>query len=157
MLSKPKAKASSDRKIAREQVVGDLGFEAGRIVIVRVEDYADSSDGKAGDDRDETEVGRFRAGGCAYCVRVCESDPYTQAPADAYENIAIVLTERELQIAALLARGRCNKQIAGQLRISEHTVSSYLTRIFSKLGVHSRSAVAARFAAWMSRTAAPPT
>jgi DNA-binding NarL/FixJ family response regulator len=56
-------------------------------------------------------------------------------------DIVTVLTERELQIATLVASGHANKQIAKQLRISEWTVSTHLRRIFIKLHVDSRAAM----------------
>ena len=56
-------------------------------------------------------------------------------------NPAEVLTERELEIATLVALGRPNKQIAAQLQISEWTVSTHLRRIFAKLSVRSRAAM----------------
>jgi DNA-binding CsgD family transcriptional regulator len=52
-----------------------------------------------------------------------------------------VLTERETEIATLVAMGRPNKQIADRLHISEWTVSTHLRRIFVKLGVRSRAAM----------------
>ncbi|MEY6431826.1 helix-turn-helix transcriptional regulator [Thioalkalicoccus limnaeus] len=55
-----------------------------------------------------------------------------------------LLTPRELQVAALVAEGHGNKQIAHRLRLSEWTVSSYLRRIFVKLGVRTRAAMVAR-------------
>jgi DNA-binding CsgD family transcriptional regulator len=55
-----------------------------------------------------------------------------------------ILTQRELQIANLVAQGRCNKQIAIQLQISEWTVSTHLRRVFAKLGVDSRAAMVYR-------------
>ncbi len=64
--------------------------------------------------------------------------PYAVAPA------AEVLTGRELQIVALVADGRVNKQIADVLRISEWTVSTHLRRIFAKLGVDTRAAMVSR-------------
>jgi DNA-binding CsgD family transcriptional regulator len=54
------------------------------------------------------------------------------------------LTARELQIVALVAEGRVNKQIAGDLRISEWTVSTHLRRVFAKLGVDTRAAMVSR-------------
>jgi DNA-binding CsgD family transcriptional regulator len=57
-----------------------------------------------------------------------------------------VLTQRELQIVALVAKGRPNKEIAVRLRISEWTVSTHLRRIFAKLGVESRAAMVFRCA-----------
>lgn len=48
-------------------------------------------------------------------------------------------TRRELEVVTLLARGMSNREIAGQLFISEHTVRNHLGHIFSKLGVSSRT------------------
>jgi DNA-binding CsgD family transcriptional regulator len=55
--------------------------------------------------------------------------------------LAEILTARELQIAALVAEGRVNKQIAAELKISEWTVSTHLRRIFAKLNVDTRAAM----------------
>jgi DNA-binding NarL/FixJ family response regulator len=48
------------------------------------------------------------------------------------------LSERERQIAALVARGMKNKDIASQLSISENTVKRHLQSIFSKTGARDR-------------------
>ncbi|MGD9704416.1 MAG: LuxR C-terminal-related transcriptional regulator [Acidimicrobiia bacterium] len=53
------------------------------------------------------------------------------------------LTERELEILHLLAEGKTNRGIAQQLVISEKTVASHVSHIFTKLGVTSRSAATA--------------
>ena len=53
------------------------------------------------------------------------------------------LSERELEVAKLVAQGKTNRQIAAEIFLSEKTVESHLSHIFSKLGVRSRSAVAA--------------
>jgi DNA-binding CsgD family transcriptional regulator len=55
-----------------------------------------------------------------------------------------LLTARELQIVALVAEGRANKQIAAELRISEWTVSTHLRRIYAKLDVDTRAAMVTR-------------
>jgi DNA-binding CsgD family transcriptional regulator len=52
------------------------------------------------------------------------------------------LSERELEVSGLIARGKMNKEIADVLGISLHTVQNHVTHIFDKLGVHSRSGVA---------------
>jgi DNA-binding NarL/FixJ family response regulator len=53
---------------------------------------------------------------------------------------AAALSRREREIAGLVALGSTNRQIADRLVISEKTVESHLTRIFTKLGVSSRTA-----------------
>ena len=54
------------------------------------------------------------------------------------------LTPREREVALLLAGGLANRQIAGELTISERTVTTHVERILRKLGAASRSQVAAR-------------
>jgi two-component system NarL family response regulator len=49
------------------------------------------------------------------------------------------LTGRELDVLALLASGKTNKEIGANLYISETTVKSHLRSIFSKLNVLSRT------------------
>lgn len=49
-----------------------------------------------------------------------------------------LLTKREEEVVRLVAEGMQNREIAGELRLSEHTVKNYLFHIFEKLGVSSR-------------------
>lgn len=55
------------------------------------------------------------------------------------------LTDRELQILEMVARGLQNKIIAANLRLSEHTVKIHLHNIITKLGAHNRTEAAAAF------------
>lgn len=55
----------------------------------------------------------------------------------------IDLTDRELEVLALVARGERSKEIAIQLGISERTVKAHLASIYEKLGVDSRAAAIA--------------
>lgn len=57
------------------------------------------------------------------------------------------LTDRELEIARLVAAGLNNREIAGCLSISRNTVKEALKRVFRKAGVDSRAELAARLAA----------
>ena len=50
------------------------------------------------------------------------------------------LSEREVQVLQLLARGMRNKEVAQELRISEDTARAYVRNIFIKLNVHDRTA-----------------
>jgi two-component system NarL family response regulator len=51
----------------------------------------------------------------------------------------VQLTPRELATLRLMADGRSNKEIAGELGISERTVKTHLGHLFEKLGVTSRT------------------
>ncbi|HET6562199.1 MAG TPA: response regulator transcription factor [Marmoricola sp.] len=53
------------------------------------------------------------------------------------------LTSRELEVLQLVAAGRTNRAIAGELTLSEHTVRRHLQNIFAKLDVPSRTAATA--------------
>jgi DNA-binding CsgD family transcriptional regulator len=63
-----------------------------------------------------------------------------RAPAGA-EGLAR-LSGREREIADLVAAGRTNREIASELFLSEKTIESHLTKVFAKLGVSGRVAVA---------------
>ena len=53
------------------------------------------------------------------------------------------LTPRELQVLRLVATGKTNKAIAGELSLSEKTVDRHVSNIFVKLDVPSRAAATA--------------
>ena len=52
------------------------------------------------------------------------------------------LTERETEILSLIVKGRSNKEISGNLYISEDTVKYHLKALFAKLGVQDRTEAA---------------
>lgn len=49
------------------------------------------------------------------------------------------LTERELEILQLIAKGHSNKEIAAALFISDNTVKTHISNLFEKLGVRDRT------------------
>jgi DNA-binding CsgD family transcriptional regulator len=62
---------------------------------------------------------------------ILEKAPSTQS--------TLSLTEREQDVAALVARGLTNRQVAAELYVSSKAVEYHLRNIFGKLGVTSRS------------------
>jgi DNA-binding NarL/FixJ family response regulator len=54
-----------------------------------------------------------------------------------------VLTKREEQVVRLVAAGLTNREISSQLSLSAHTVKNYIFRLYDKLGISNRVALAA--------------
>lgn len=52
---------------------------------------------------------------------------------------ATTLSPRQVEVMDLVARGRSNQQIAGELFLAEKTVKNHINAIFSELGVESRA------------------
>jgi DNA-binding CsgD family transcriptional regulator len=63
------------------------------------------------------------------------------------------LSAREVEVAASVADGLTNREIAARLVISERTAGNHVAHILTKLGFTSRSQIAA----WMSNTVSVPT
>jgi DNA-binding CsgD family transcriptional regulator len=66
-----------------------------------------------------------------------------RAGAAAVARVGVFLSAREQEIVALVAEGRTNKEVAATLFLSEKTVENNLSRIYAKLGVRSRTELAA--------------
>jgi DNA-binding NarL/FixJ family response regulator len=49
------------------------------------------------------------------------------------------LSERELEVLCLMAKGAANKEISAELNIAQSTVKTHITNIFQKLGVNDRT------------------
>jgi len=106
--------------------------------------------------------GAIRAGAIGYLLKSTEADELgraIKAAADGQVQLAPEaaarlmrevrapenpedLTEREIEILKLLARGKANKEIASSLFVGEKTVKSHVSRILAKLGVQSRTQAA---------------
>ncbi|WP_417851484.1 response regulator transcription factor [Thalassoglobus sp.] len=68
---------------------------------------------------------------CSLCKdRVASSDP--------------ALTDRERDVLELMAQGLIKKEIAVQLNVSIHTVSTHLRNIYDKLHVNTNTAAVAK-------------
>jgi DNA-binding NarL/FixJ family response regulator len=81
-------------------------------------------------------------------------EDYVQRPAPGTARPAALdeLSDRELDVLRLVARGRSNDEITKLLFISEATVKTHIGRIFSKLGLRDRAqAVVAAYEAGLVR------
>ena len=58
------------------------------------------------------------------------------------------LTARELEVAALVADGLTNKEVAARLRLSVRTAENHVLNVMNKLGLDNRAQVAA----WYTRS-----
>jgi DNA-binding NarL/FixJ family response regulator len=112
---------------------------------------------------DASVVGAVRAGAIGYLLKNTESDQLRRAIKAASqgqvqlspeaaarlmremrqpETTPEPLTDREIEVLGLLARGRANKEIARDLQIGEKTVKTHVSNILGKLGVQSRTQAA---------------
>ena len=101
----------------------DAPYDAARtrLLIAEASDAVDDHDGAAMERR--TADASFRQLGAVRGVRLNRAPPRPGG-----------LSEREVEVLALVARGYTNRSIAKELFISEKTVTSHLTHIFTKLG-----------------------
>lgn len=60
------------------------------------------------------------------------------APTEAPPDWATLLTDRERQVAQMVAKGASNKEVARELGITERTVKAHAGAIFEKLDVRDR-------------------
>ena len=84
-------------------------------------------------------------------LRACLDHPPSWAPWPATSNVcaapAAQLTRREREVAACIARGLSNRQIAAELVITTSTTERHVANILNKLAMRSRTQVAAWAAA----------
>lgn len=74
--------------------------------------------------------------------------------AGADEEADLGLSAREIEVMSMIAGGHTNGEIATHLFLAEKTVKNHVRRIYSKLGVHDRSAAIAH---WLENRAPQAT
>lgn len=65
-------------------------------------------------------------------------EEYVRVPTELDQSALDVLTVREREVLACLARGLSNVEIAAQLYVAEGTVKTHVSRMFAKLGLRDR-------------------
>ena len=65
------------------------------------------------------------------------------------------LTPQELVVSRLVARGLTNREVAAQLFLSTNTIETHLRHVFQKLGLRSRTELAAKFTDFRDSRPAP--
>lgn len=91
-----------------------------------------------------------RAGARPWLRRAQEALRASGETLTAREEQQEALTGAELRVAALVAEGRPTREVAALLFLSPKTVEFHLSRIYRKLGVRGRAALAARVASTTS-------
>jgi DNA-binding CsgD family transcriptional regulator len=134
-------KTSLELGTERVEILCDFKFDNHECWAIKLTEDSGTLTEFPDDDGPLTEICRFKVNDCSCAIVM-------KAPGQATDelNLCFVLTERELQIATLVALGCPNKQVADKLHISEWTVATYLRRIFAKLGVDTRAAMTYRCA-----------
>ena len=74
--------------------------------------------------------------------KVLSTDKQTPSALNKYKEKLDLLTQREMDVAKLVAQGKSNKDICNILFLTEGTVKNYLTKIFGKLELNSRTELA---------------
>jgi DNA-binding NarL/FixJ family response regulator len=79
-------------------------------------------------------------GGNTICALIAEALVKESTSSISKHNFEkeFMLTNREVEILVLVAKGKNNREIAEAIFVSENTVKAHLQSILRKLGVHSR-------------------
>ena len=153
----PFAELAVERARLEGRVIEVLGGEA--LVEQARREIAASTDGIAGGADDGVDGGAPRPSGQGHAVAshattvgLRASGRRVPPPAGSDWN---GLSDRERDIALMVAEGLTNREIGQELFLSEHTVRAHVSRVLAAFGAASRFAVAARVAELFPADAAP--
>jgi DNA-binding NarL/FixJ family response regulator len=129
------ALALLERAVAEHEVVGDPFGRARALLALGVARRRDRQKRPAREAIEAALAGFETVGavGWAEKARAEVGRVGGRAPSDGE------LTPTELRLAELVAEGRSNKEIAAVLFVTPKTVGTTLSRLYAKLGVHSRT------------------
>ncbi|OLF06417.1 LuxR family transcriptional regulator [Actinophytocola xanthii] len=147
----PVAAAALAERAAENLLAGQRGVDHGRALLVA--GIANGAAGRAATAREQLQQATEQFRDCG--ARTLEAQTLQErrrlgdrvsTPPSADRDTPFGLSPRELEVATLVVQGLSNRTIAGQLFLSVRTVETHLSRVFTKLGVGSRAAVAAKLA-----------
>ncbi|HET6672246.1 MAG TPA: helix-turn-helix transcriptional regulator, partial [Agromyces sp.] len=127
---------------ATETLRADGGYRVSPFIRPLVEQAATRAKATLGNERYEREwshgaqLDHEASVGLALGMKVVRTAEPARPDADP-------LSRRERQVAELAADGLSNKEIAGRLFVSERTVETHIYNILNKLGLNSRTKIAA--------------
>jgi DNA-binding NarL/FixJ family response regulator len=144
--------AQGDAEAARDAAAdAATGFEAagfpfdrGRSLLVAGDALRRMGERRQAADQLETAKELFAQLGAALWLERAEREQRRASPRPRRDR---ELTNAERRVAALVASGRTNREVAAQLFTTVGTVEVHLTRIYRKLGIRSRTELARRAAA----------
>jgi len=129
---------------AGESVMEDIGTQPNPVERYHYGPYIDAARALLGEAAWEAAFAEGMAMSAQEAVEYALSEEV--APASerlpAGGGIDMPLTSREQEVAALVAQGLTNRQIASNLHLSERTVENHVSNILRKLGLASRAQVA---------------
>jgi predicted ATPase/DNA-binding SARP family transcriptional activator/DNA-binding CsgD family transcriptional regulator len=138
------------RRLSPEQAIAEALDEASRITPQPVErrDYgtylaaAHARLGGTGREVSSEEKRQLMPEGAAGYPLAATGSSVSASEVSLTDGRSDALTPREQEVAVLLARGLSDRRIAGELTISERTVTTHVGKILKKLGFQSRTQVA---------------
>ncbi len=121
------------------RTAGPEGPRCDLVLAAHLESLAVAADAEGCVDRSW----RLRQAARILRASVAPAPAATEAVDATADDPAAVLTTRQLQVADRVARGLTNRQIAGELGISERTAESHIKNILIKMGYAARTQIAA--------------
>ena len=136
----PTAIGLLEEAVSRHQAVADP-FGQARAELALGANRRRAQQKRSARDALEAAVARFEELGAASWVTIARSELARIGGRSRLTG----LSPSELSVAALVAEGRTNREIASTLSLGERTIASHLTSIYAKLGIRSRTELARQF------------
>jgi len=137
------AEICADPSLAQTRVLILTTFEEDEYVVSALRAGASGFIGKGSEPVDIVRAVRAVHAGdallSATATRALITRYLAPEPVDVDRSVLQHLTERELEVLVLVARGRSNQEIASDLFISPHTAKTHVNRTMTKLGAHDRA------------------